>query len=79
MVEASYSLFPSISSEPDDGDGESEDQYPVRAEEYTKRGQCGHFDPETMDNPCARDGGWGREGVDDGRCKQHHSEVAEDG
>lgn len=31
---------------------------------------CGYFDPETMDSPCGRVAGWGRD-ADDGPCKDH--------
>lgn len=31
---------------------------------------CGYFDPETMESPCSRAAGWGRD-ADDGRCKTH--------
>lgn len=31
---------------------------------------CGYQD-ETMDSPCGRDAGWGRD-ADTGRCKDHH-------
>lgn len=33
-------------------------------------GICGYYDPETMDSPCSRDAGWGRD-ADDGPCKDH--------
>jgi hypothetical protein len=33
---------------------------------------CGYQD-ETMDAPCQRDAGWGRD-ADTGRCKDHHDE-----
>lgn len=32
---------------------------------------CGYYDDETMDSPCGRDAGWGRDATD-GYCKTHH-------
>ena len=53
---------------------EEPDEYPVRVESYTRQGKCGFFDPDEMDDPCARAAGWGRD-ADDGPCQQHIDEL----
>lgn len=32
---------------------------------------CGYYDPDSMDRPCQRNPGWGRD-ADAGRCADHH-------
>jgi len=32
--------------------------------------ECGYYDPDTMDSPCSRPAGWGRDAAD-GRCQDH--------
>lgn len=48
-------------------------ELPPRDGEFVSEGKCGYHDPETMDAPCARPAGWGRE-ADGGLCRDHHSE-----
>lgn len=48
------------SPEADDTDGDDTDDGDV----------CGYYDDESMDSPCGRDAGWGRD-ADDGYCKTH--------
>lgn len=61
------------SATPDVSDDEA-----VRAErvkEHADDGLCGYYDPESMDSPCGRAAGWGRD-HDDGLCSQHVDEVS---
>lgn len=50
---------------------ENEGDTTRRDPEYVTEGLCGYYNPQSMDSPCSRASGWGRD-TNTGPCKTHH-------